>query len=140
MGELYTQERPISELLLSFVLLDSRISLTAALTNVKLGKEMKLCDLTNNVMFKQFFLENNNKQRQAIHYKGDMYVHVTDKENHCGRRNLICGLCLDDQHPSESSVNIISSASDSYIVRHIFSFPPQKKNTAGSRDYSASHF
>ena len=37
------------------------------------------------------FLENNNQQPQAIHYKGGMYVHVTDKEKHCGRRNLIHG-------------------------------------------------
>ena len=34
-------------------------------------------------------------------------MHVTDKEKHCGRRNLIHGLCPDDQHPSESSVNIV---------------------------------
>ena len=34
-------------------------------------------------------------------------MHVTDKEKHCGRQNLIHGLCPDDQHPSESSVNIV---------------------------------
>ena len=60
-------------------------------------------------MFSMYFLENNNKQPQAIHYKGGMYVHVTDKEKHCGRRNWMHGkfLCPDDQHPSESSVNIV---------------------------------
>ena len=71
---------------------------------------MKLSDPTNNIRFKRIhFLENNNKQPRAIHYKGDMYVHVTDKEKDRGRRNLIHVnfLCLDDQHPSESSVNII---------------------------------
>ena len=40
---------------------------------------MELCDPTNNIMFKSI-LENNNKQPRAIHYKGDMYVHVTDEK------------------------------------------------------------
>ena len=31
---------------------DSRSSLTVALTRMKLGREMKLCDPTNDVMFK----------------------------------------------------------------------------------------
>ena len=71
---------------------NSHSSLTAALTNMKLGREIKLCDPTNNVMFKICNnSENKNKQHRAIHYKGGLYVHVTDKENHCGRRNLICG-------------------------------------------------
>ena len=26
-----------------------------------------------------------------LSYKYIIYVHVADKENHCGRRNLICG-------------------------------------------------
>ena len=67
----------------------THVSLTTALTNMKLGREMKLCDPTNIGMFK--ILENNNKQPRAIHYKGGKYVHVTDKEKHCGRRNLIHG-------------------------------------------------
>ena len=48
------------------------------------------------------------KQPRVIHYKGDMYLHVTDKEKHLGRRNLIMYKFLfpDDKHPSESSVNI----------------------------------
>ena len=71
---------------------NSHMSLTTALTNMKLGREMKLCDPTNIDMFKSiYFLESNNKQPQAIHYKGGMYVHVTDKEKHCGRPNLIHG-------------------------------------------------
>ena len=43
---------------------NSRSSLTTALTNMKLGREMKLCDPTNNVMFKQFISWK--KQHQAI--------------------------------------------------------------------------
>ena len=76
-----------------FFRFDSRISLTTALTNMKLGREMKLCDLTNIGMFKyvnNLFLKQQQKPR-AIHYIGGMYVHVTDKEKHCGRRNLIHG-------------------------------------------------
>ena len=53
-------------LLLLLLWFDSRSSLTAA--NMTLGREMKLCDPTNNVMFKICnFLENNNKQLRAIH-------------------------------------------------------------------------
>ena len=53
----------------------------------KLGREMKLCDPTNIGMFKSmYFLENNNNQPRAI-----QHVHVTDKQKHCGRRNLIRG-------------------------------------------------
>ena len=64
------------------LLLVQGISLTTALTNMIVCREMELCDLTNNVMFKSmYFLENKKKQPRAIHHKGDMYVHVTDKEN-----------------------------------------------------------
>ena len=52
---------------------------------------------------KQFILENNSKQSQAIHYKGDMYAHVTDKEKHCGGRNLI-HVCPNDQQPSNKQL------------------------------------
>ena len=47
------------------VLVNSCISLTGAPTNMKVGREMKLCDPTNIVMVKgmQTFLEN--KQPQA---------------------------------------------------------------------------
>ena len=56
-------------LLLLLVLVNSCISITAALTNMKLGGEMKLCDPTNSVMFKSVqTLGNNNKQPRAIHY------------------------------------------------------------------------
>ena len=41
--------------------------------NMKLGRGMKLCDLTNNT---NSFLGKKNTHLQVIRYKGDMYVHV----------------------------------------------------------------
>ena len=44
------------------------ISLTTALTNMKLGREIKLCDMTNIVMVKiMYFLEKHKKQSRPIH-------------------------------------------------------------------------
>ena len=62
------------------------MSLTGALTNMKLSREMKLCDPTNIIMFKSmltiYFLDNNNKDPEQYIIKGTCsYVHVTDKEN-----------------------------------------------------------
>ena len=79
MGKLYAQERcynqfqnyssPYSALTCIYS------SLTGALTNIKLSREMKLCDPTNIKVYS----ENKNNQPRAIHYKGDMDVHVTKK-------------------------------------------------------------
>ena len=45
-----------------FFWFNSRISLTAVLTNMKLGGEMKLCDLMNNIMFESMFFLTNLEQ------------------------------------------------------------------------------
>ena len=59
---------------------------SAALTNMKLGIETKLCDPTNIGMVKiMHFLEKNKKQSWPIHFDWHMYVHVTDKENDSGK-------------------------------------------------------
>ena len=78
MGNWRGDKLEIANFRISFLFwFNSCISLTAALTNMKLGREMKLCVPTNIGMLKSmqtiFFLENNNKQPQAIHYKGGMY-------------------------------------------------------------------
>ena len=60
MGQLYAQEIAILQILLLLLFrFDSRISLTAALTNMKLGREIKLCNPTSIGMVKiMHFLEN----------------------------------------------------------------------------------
>ena len=66
---------------------NSRISLTTAMTNMKLGREMKLCDPTNIGMCKQFIswkTTTNNLEQYII--KVACIVEI-----HCGRRNLIHG-------------------------------------------------
>ena len=51
---------------------------------MKLGKEIMLCDLTNTAIVKiMYFLVNNEKQTQPIHFEWCMYVHVTDREKDC---------------------------------------------------------
>ena len=65
---------------------------------------MKLCDPTNNVMFKSMSFLGKQQQTTSIHYNGDMYVHVSDKETLWKTKlNTCINLCsLDNQHPSES--------------------------------------
>ena len=80
MGQLYAQEIAIFLLLLLLFRFDSRISLNAALTNMKLGREIKLCDPTSIGMVKiMHFSENKKKQSRPIHFDWHTYVHVTDK-------------------------------------------------------------
>ena len=60
------------------------------ITNMKLGGEMKLCDPTNNVMFKTMsFLGKQQHNLEQYIIKGTcMYVHVTDKEKHMWKTKL----------------------------------------------------
>ena len=83
------------------------ISLTAALTNMKLGREIKLCDVTNIITVKHCISwKTTKKQSRPIHSYCHMYVDVTDKEKQC-ERHMDKFLCPDDQHHSENLVNTV---------------------------------
>ena len=56
MGQLHAWERWLIIFSFFFFWFKSCISLTAALTNMILGREIKLCDVTNIVMVKHVFL------------------------------------------------------------------------------------
>ena len=97
------------------IILLPRLALTGALTNMKLGREMKLYDPMNRVTFKSMYFLENNEQPRAIHYKGHMYVHVTDKKKTLWKMKLDTFYALTT---TESSVNIVFLGKYSLVHKH----------------------